>query len=120
MIYSKPHFDDDGYPTEDFLEWLKNYNTFQESQEDLLDEIEAAWWLAEWGFRKHKDKEQTVLFLHTGGWSGNESIISSLEGNLFFWHRFYDSHHAGGHYYFKGLCKSEPEVTQELNKSKKE
>jgi hypothetical protein len=42
-----------------------------------------------------------TLELHTGGWSGNESIINIVQAS-FFWFMFWQKSERGGHYYFEG------------------
>jgi hypothetical protein len=44
-----------------------------------------------------------VWAYHTLGWSGNESIIDTLEcpPNDIFFYRYLERYDAGGHYYFK-------------------
>ncbi len=41
-----------------------------------------------------------VYWLHTGGWSGNESIISAMQENHIFWAMCWLSSKRGGHYKF--------------------
>jgi hypothetical protein len=40
------------------------------------------------------------LELHTGGWSGNEEIISVLQNSMF-WVMYWQKSERGGHYYFE-------------------
>lgn len=44
--------------------------------------------------------EGNVLRLVTGGWSGNEEVISALQDNEFFWQRYWTKTERGGAYEF--------------------
>ena len=73
--------DDEGYPTDEFLAFIKQYEPTDSFPLPLFIEVlKNAWWMPSWGFNIHKKyKGKTKLELHTGGWSGNESIISAIE-----------------------------------------
>ncbi len=85
------------YPTEEELSKIQKASV--SSPVDvacLLDEIERLWEMPEWGFRRRGRKFE----LHTGGWSGNESIVSALQNNVIFWAMFWEKSVCGGHLYF--------------------
>jgi hypothetical protein len=42
-----------------------------------------------------------TLYLSTGGWSGNESIIGALHKNFIFWAMYWYKEQRGGHYWFQ-------------------
>jgi len=104
MILPEELLDHEGYPTEELLEFISKY----EPSDDFplikfIEVLESAWWMPDWGFKLHKKyKGKTKLELHTGGWSGNEEIMSAIESNLILglylrhtmWKR-------GGHYYYE-------------------
>lgn len=92
--------DEDGYPTDAALEIIEKWDIIEKGKEGLIKFIESIWNFGDWGFKRDGDK----LELHTGGWSGNESIIQSLKKN-FFWTFFWESSRRGGRYYFEGLNK---------------
>lgn len=71
---------------------------------ELLDKMKDVWWMPDWGYRFTKRR---FLYLSTGGWSGNEDIISVLENTPFWW-LYWVSSRRGGHYIFhiKKLRKS--------------
>lgn len=87
--------DKDGYPEEHELEKIRNWphNDF----EGLMDYVQELWWNAEWGFRQKGKK----YYLSTGGWSGNEDIISAMNENLMFWSMCWQESKRGGHYIFE-------------------
>ena len=91
---------DPSYPTNAELLKLKKWDIFKKSQLELLDFIESIWWASDWGY-KLKGKRVLRLELHTGGWSGNESIIEALQENFIFWSMSWEKTLAGGHYYFR-------------------
>lgn len=72
--------DDEGYPTEEIIEFITKYEP-NEDIEDFAELIRSIWWCKGWGFRKYRYKGRTKLELHTGGWSGNEEIMSAIESN---------------------------------------
>jgi hypothetical protein len=98
--------DDNGYPTKDELqyigtchaEWLEKGHL--SSIEKLLVHLQKIWNWPEWGFVRTYD----ALELHTGGWSGNETIIEELQKTCLWW-LFWQKTTRGGHYFFdlKGL-----------------
>lgn len=101
------YLDDTGYPTEEFLDYVKNDNC--KDIMEFLKAIESAWAYADWGFKLSKvykykgwqGRRQRTLQLHTAGWSGNESIIEALSSNFIFWSMYWWKTYKGGHYYFQ-------------------
>ena len=95
-----PSFDKDGYPTEATLDVIRNWVG---SYSGLMEFCAEAW---------HDDVPVTqdgqVWRFSTGGWSGNEDIISALyeaDGSLF-WMTCWRKSERGGRYVFeipKGL-----------------
>jgi len=97
--------DDEEYPTEEYLQFIKNY--IPDDSLPIMDFVEnvlaAGWWMPEWGFKLYKKyKGKRKLELHTGGWSGNEDVISAILSNIHLTHgrMRYVKWTAGGHYYF--------------------
>jgi len=95
--------DVNGYPTEEWLEFIRNY--IPDNSLPLLkfvsEILPKGWYMADWGFvlhRKYRGKQK--LELHTGGWSGNEEVISAILSNKHFKMQ-YVMRKAGGHYYFE-------------------
>src|SRR5262245_55643391 len=79
--------DADGYPTEDALDAIRIA-----PPREALELAERAWSSYGWVSRQLSEPERLVATRHgcdgeyirfaTGGWSGNESIISALTDNL--------------------------------------
>jgi hypothetical protein len=88
--------DEDGYPTEEELKILKDWDA--KDIQGLLDFLKDIWWESGWGY-KLRGKKVLKLELHTGGWSGNEEIIGELQGTMF-WALYWQKTLRGGHYYF--------------------
>jgi len=95
--------DDDGYPTDEALDKIKNWPL-----QDVVGCLKYAQQL--WCYpdrvkvdvRKHPwydDKTQTIICFSTGGWSGNESVISALESNFGVSSRWEMSMRGGYHEY---------------------
>lgn len=96
------------YPTEEELDKIRNWDILEESTKGLVDYIESIWWAPDWGFKIRRGyssfpltrKQVVKLELHTGGWSGNESIIEALQQN-FFWFLYWEKSTRGGHFWFE-------------------
>ena len=104
-------WDDDGYPTEESLERLGkilNGDDYEKAYEAFWSALkENTYGNMMYGHTKVEVRGEIkeVWQYHTGGWSGNESIIRVLQDTVY-WHLVLDRYDAGGHYYFK-LPKSE-------------
>jgi hypothetical protein len=96
---------EDGYPTE---AGIKKLLSFKGTPRQMIEFISSMWWPQaestatfdaveedEFG----QPKELYKWRIATGGWSGNEDIISNL-AETFFWMRFWQSTHRGGGYIF--------------------
>jgi hypothetical protein len=86
--------DSSGYHTEEVLAQITNYD-LKNGARGMVDLITSLW---HWGDNQYSWDGHT-LELHTGGWSGNEDIISALEPTLF-WMVYWRKSERGGHYYF--------------------
>ena len=96
--------DSDGYPTDEYLEFIRGYTDETMDIMDFIDILSDGWWMPSWGFRLHRKYEGKIkLELHTGGWSGNEEIIREILSNISLTHfkMRYVKWTAGGHYYFE-------------------
>lgn len=85
------------YPTKGELKKIEGFDFKRKSMSEFLDLVKSCWHWPDWGFSLKKHK----LELHTGGWSGNESIIESLQKNILFWDFCWYKSVRGGHYYFE-------------------
>lgn len=88
--------DKDGYPTEKLLEWIETFNPVDITV--LLATLESVWKFED--YFKLSGKKTLKLELHTGGWSGNESIVDALQNNVLFWNLYWQKSVRGGHHYF--------------------
>lgn len=107
------------YPSEESLEFIEKWDLIDTSHKKvhaLLDFVEELWkyhdrfcWYKSLYRKPYKlvkpdgtpDKTKyRKLYLSTGGWSGNESIIASLRGNFIFWTMCWEKSVRGGHYWF--------------------
>ena len=94
------------YPEENELKLIEKWDIHNVM--DLLLYIEERWWCADWGFKErwgkdrlHNKRPVIFLELHTGGWSGNESLIYALLNNQMFKVMWYYQWNRGGHYRFE-------------------
>jgi hypothetical protein len=100
--------DEHGYPEETEFERIKTWDFREKTVQNFLAEIERLWHWPDWGFKLEKEGHKNVLgnpawrlILHTGGWSGNESIVVAMEKNFIFWTMTWLSSRRGGHYEFE-------------------
>jgi len=109
--------DKDGYPTKKTLKKISKWNV-KKDPKGLIDLLLDVW---QWGEKMLIVRKgfSTGLFrkaimkieMHTGGWSGNESIIEALKKHEYGLFLFYlEKEIRGGHYYFEipikeWLCK---------------
>ena len=100
------YLDNQGYPTDEFLDYLSDWEKFEDVFE-IIELIETYWWMPDWGLTRKKPyterfTNQRVFTYHmsTGGWSGNESLIYALKKNVLFW-VYWRNTRCGGHYTFR-------------------
>lgn len=86
--------DSDGYPTDEELVKIARWDCYDFPA--LMDYIKPM--LKRYGrFRKEFD----IYIIATGGWSGNESIISALQNNTMFWMICWKCSKRGGYFEFE-------------------
>ena len=87
------------YPTEKELRAIRNWKG---TMRELWEYVVERWKYPEWGVKVEVGDEVDKLELHTGGWSGNESIIFALEhSKCWFMPSFLTRWERGGHFYFE-------------------
>jgi len=92
------YLDDDGYPTEEALQKIKGW-PYSNGFTELMEFIKPLWrWRTLINSSINLRKEEWTL--NTGGWSGNEDIIASLQSNHIFWLICWMSSHRGGRHVF--------------------
>lgn len=95
-----PTFDADGYPTEETLKIIQEWEIRSNfAIRDLLSYVKDCW---RYGFptKAGGSKNQKWISVSTGGWSGNESIIGALRNNRMFWALCWLESRRGGGYKF--------------------
>lgn len=103
---------DNPYPTDEELEKIKKWDVIEGDDGKypklyaLLDFIKGLWEYSDRfvllkGHYTQWGKAYRTLYLSTGGWSGNESIIQALKENFIFWAMRWKKHQRGGHYWFE-------------------
>lgn len=85
----QPTFDSDGYPTDETLEFIEQ----AKYGPDLWQFIRDAW---NFRFGAIRDQPDGTIDFVTGGWSGNESIISAMHRNMMVRAIAWESSHRGG------------------------
>jgi hypothetical protein len=121
--YPKKHHDENGYPTSEALDYIRNWTVIYEQlstkfgsefgkghYDELIEYIKSIWW-----YNDAIVYEDGLLELHTCGWSGNEDIVAELK-NTDLWMLKFRAQTAGGHYYFK--LDSDSEYDWDIVKSK--
>lgn len=97
--YVEPFLDEDGYPTTEQLELIKNWDFTD--RRALFDYISELWWTGSSLISTETQGKSTLYYFSTGGWSGNESIIHYLKLNTMFWLMCWVQSRRGGHYIFE-------------------
>ena len=96
----KPAFDQDGYPNEDTLEKIREWSP---GDWPGFWRVVTAAWDNIYGATSYipvSDDGDFHLKLVTGGWSGNEDIISAIDSNPTANALFWLSSHRGGKHLF--------------------
>lgn len=98
--------DGDGYPTDETLLAIEGARVCSYADcAALLQAVRTVWLYADQGYWAQHGELYTVA---TAGWSGNESIVSALQGNLLFWGLCWQASERGGHHTFKVPVGGEP------------
>ncbi len=99
----EPTFDSDGYISDESLKVIEEWNHWANPKE-FMEFIRKCWSYPD----RFVECKRDTYYLSTGGWSGNESVIASMEKNFAFWIVCWQQSKKGGHYWFK---VKNPEVT---------
>ena len=105
LLFNADFLDDDGYPTEDALTIIEKWSW--EDSTGWFEFIKSIWHLRSWGWSECEvidevtDKRGWCYYISTAGWSGNESIIRSMEKNDMLWALTWVQSRRGGHYIFQ-------------------
>ncbi len=102
--------DEDGYPTDDALKLVEIWHW--SDPKGWFNFIHSFWHLKSWGWHEvyggkddflEEELNDKVLRYHisTAGWSGNETIIRSMEKNDMLWYNSWVQSRRGGHYIFE-------------------
>ena len=100
--------DEEGYPTEELLQFIREYDLLNNDVYDLIEVLFSNWYHGSTGYElkgaytdKLFNKRYRTLELHTLGWSGNEDMIRALKDNQLFFLMYWRRTDVGGHYYFR-------------------
>jgi hypothetical protein len=95
--------DSDGYPTESAISIIKNWPL--DDPAGWFKFIEELWGTVTWGRGIepdpwNKNKTMDLIYVSTGGWSGNETLIRAMQDN-FLWQLTWVQSRRGGHHIFE-------------------
>lgn len=93
-------FDERGYPTERMLTYIEGLSPLEHDPFEICEYLNSCWHWDNMSVWKYRNSIEGCWTISTGGWSGNESIISALQKSLFWMCYWYQSR-AGGHYWFR-------------------
>jgi hypothetical protein len=92
---NSPTFDANGYPSEETLGTIALWQIADPV--GWLEFVRDAW-NHHYGTIIFPFLENGFVSFTTGGWSGNESIISAMRENVVLWTMLWESSHRGGKY----------------------
>lgn len=93
-------FDKDGYPTEKYLKAIEKYDFLSWDKVRSFIQFCKDGWSYPDRFRI-TGKNVLKVYMSTGGWSGNESIIHAMQKNRVFWMVSWVKSIRGGHYWLE-------------------
>lgn len=104
---NEPTFDRDGYPTDETLDRIENWEvkTFSDAL-DAMDFVGRAWYYPDRWERRTTGhpitaRREVEYAFSTGGWSGNESLVGAIEKNTMLQMLGAWSWQRGGHYVYR-------------------
>ena len=90
-----PIIDIDGYPTEETVEFLENWQNFKDAKEAMYFALTA---LRKLCYATVK-QENNYIYIATGGWSGCEDIVRAMKKNIWIHNLKIATLSGGGNYY---------------------
>lgn len=105
-----------GYPSKKELDFIVKYDVTKRPVKTLVEYIQARWWWKEYFIVRRERSEfemveapgekprffyYIVVEMHTGGWSGHESMIQALKETDWFFSFYHSKWECGGHFWFK-------------------
>jgi hypothetical protein len=84
------------YPSDLDLRIIKEWS-LEKGYDQLMLFVKHIW---QWADRQIDYRGGGIWFISTGGWSGNEEIMTALYENRLFWATCWESSKRGGHYQF--------------------
>ena len=104
--------DEDGYPTDEACEGVRSW-PMEQGWHNMLLFVQSLWRYPDWITFEEKITWYGIPIyawdISTGGWSGNESLISAMEGNSLFMAACWESSRRGGHYEFEVRITKDPD-----------
>lgn len=99
--------DADGYPDEDELERIRGWEL--KARTDFVEAlafVRERWMYPDYwreipGWFDDSNKRVTRYEISTGGWSGNEDLMSAMQDNRVLWLFCWVQSRRGGHYVFE-------------------
>ncbi len=86
--------DSDGYPTDKTLKAVRSWP--YDKAAELMEELRRIWKYEDYFTQ---DEEMPGLYhVSTGGWSGHESLIETMQENIMVWGQVWLAERRGGHY----------------------
>jgi len=96
--------DEGGYPTQEVLSYISNYNVVEGDSLELMQLVYDLWsydYPYKGCYLSEEEDFVHVYNLSTGGWSGNEDLVYALKENHLWWMLNWYSSRRGGHYEFR-------------------
>lgn len=101
--------DVDGYPTGEELEYITKFDVLKKAGPHVDDNFAElmAYIKARWHWPSYFTEEGGMYRLATGGWSGNEDLLSALRSNALVHLLYWQSSHRGGLVYYRKYHSTE-------------
>jgi len=103
---TETYLDEDGYPTEAAHDKIASWD--YNDDRAWFNFIKSLWTFADWGWHESEDRHEYISGVYvikykisTGGWSGNESLIRSMQQNNILWNDTWVQSRRGGHHIFE-------------------